>query len=139
MTIILFPLPSCYRHLQPNPTMDSLPLSFGKKAPPKKANVKRKLEETRRDDVAPVKEEVKPTAAAQGKKRGFEEVEDASPEVKDAAGGDQNKDDDDDGDVDDGVDTADDMPVSHEVVLKDHSKVCFMLYTLSSTLGGRLT
>lgn len=119
--------------------MDGLPLSFGKKAPPKKTNVKRKLEETRRDDGAPVKEEVKPTAAAQGKKRGFEEVENASTDAKDAAEGDQKDNDDDDGDVDDGVDTADDMPVSHEIVLKDHSKVCFMLYTLWNKSVGQLT
>lgn len=115
--------------------MDGLPLSFGKKAPPKKQNVKQKLDETRRGD-ADVGGSEKEKGNTAGKKRAFEEV-DASvsvPEPKNegfnnVGGADGGEGDDDD---DDDVETEeqDDMPVSHEIVLKDHSKVRPLLIPL---------
>ncbi|BGP33973.1 hypothetical protein JCM10296v2_005788 [Rhodotorula toruloides] len=93
--------------------LTGLPLAFGKKAPPKKADTSR-IDTTKRAD-APVQPIAKQIAtvetevgeAAPVRENPAVEVEDGA-EVGEASGA--------------GVEGRDELPVTHEVVMKDHTK-----------------
>lgn len=109
--------------------MDGLPLSFGKKAPPKKQNVKQKVDETRREVPAAevIADHPKTTTKEEStntRKRPFEALDkDSVPAVHDGVADGVDDDDDDAGWEGEERVEGDGMPVSHEIVLKDHSKV----------------
>ncbi|KAJ9101088.1 hypothetical protein QFC21_003306 [Naganishia friedmannii] len=138
-----------------------LPMSFGKKAAPKRNNVRGKVEQTKRADAPPSTEETTarkrphsdittedavgstPVEAVPVKQESGTETDvpalvanSSRGAANDEDGDDDDDDDDDDEDDGSGALEEQDMPVSHEIVLKDHSKAITALAVDSS--GARV-
>ncbi|KAJ9118602.1 hypothetical protein QFC22_003822 [Naganishia vaughanmartiniae] len=131
-----------------------LPMSFGKKAAPKRNNVRGKVEQTKRADATPAVEETTarkrphsdittedvpgPTPAETIKQESGTEPNVPAPVARNSKGIVDDAEDDDDDDEDDGSGALEeqDMPVSHEIILKDHSKAITALAIDSS--GARV-
>ncbi|KAK4687457.1 hypothetical protein P7C73_g2655, partial [Tremellales sp. Uapishka_1] len=99
----------------------NLPMSFGKKAKAAPVNLKAKMDKTKREE-APMPPPPPPPAARDGTVSNNDDDDDVGPvpPVKRKAGGEPDDDSDDEPEFEDEVDST---PITHEIILKDHTKV----------------
>lgn len=121
-----------------------LPMSFGKKSKAGNSNLKAKVENTKRADIpTPVKEEKPeeevpgPSISTSGRKTEAEEEDDEEigPIPPSATGKRKAEENDASDDEQEAEEEIDRLPISHEIILKDHTKVYDFMIKLQ-LLGG---
>lgn len=111
-----------------------LPMSFGKKSKAGNSNLKAKVENTKRADIftsvkgeEPAKEVPRPPLSTTGRKADAEEddnEEEIGPIPPSATGKRKAEESDVSDDEQEAEEEVDRLPISHEIILKDHTKVC---------------
>lgn len=111
-----------------------LPMSFGKKSKAGNSNLKAKVENTKRADIFTsvkgeelAKEVPQPPLSTTGRKADAEEddnEEEIGPIPPSATGKRKAEESDVSDDEQEAEEEVDRLPISHEIILKDHTKVC---------------